>query len=177
MVRIQVTGQATIDAPASKVWGVLAHDFANIGRWATLIPDSREDAGTAAPEGAVVGGRVCSNSIPGFADVREEFTIYSEQSMRFSYKATEGMPSVVKSAENSWTVRSIGPSQSVVEARGEVHMSLIPGLFLAPLMKFQLGRMAHQTGEELKYFIEQGQPHPRKLKAQRKQMQQSSAET
>jgi hypothetical protein len=171
MMHLEIKVRTVINAPANEVWGVLAHDFANIGRWATVISDSKPDTTVSAPEGATVGARVCSNSVPGFGDVREEFLTYDEKGKRFSYRATDGMPSFIESAVNNWSVRSIGPRQSVVEARGGVQMRLIPGLFLAPFMKLQLGRSAAQIGEELKYFIEQGQPHPRKLKAQRKQLQ------
>jgi len=38
-------------------------------------------------------------------------------------------------------------------------------------MKLQMSRTAVHTFEELKYFVERGQVHPRKLKAQRKQAQ------
>jgi hypothetical protein len=171
MMHFDIKGQTIINAPANEVWGILAHDFANIGRWATVIPDSKPDLTAFAPEGATVGARVCSNSVPGFGDVREEFLTYDEKGKRFSYRATDGMPSFIESAVNNWSVRSTGPKQSIVEASGEVQMRLIPGLFLAPFMKLQLGRLAAQIREELKYFIEQGQPHPRKLKAQRKQLQ------
>ncbi len=86
------------------------------------------------------------------------------------------MPSFIEAAVNNWSVRSIGSRQSVIEVSREVQLPLIPGLLLAPFMKLQLGRSAAQIGEELKYFIEQGQPHPRKLKAQRKQQQIESVE-
>jgi hypothetical protein len=58
-----------------------------------------------------------------------------------------------------------------VEAQAEVEVSLFPGVLLAPLIKLQLGRTGAQTFEELKYFVEHDQVHPRKLKAQQKQVQ------
>ncbi len=170
-MHLEIKGQTIINALANEVWDVLAHDFANIGRWATVIPDSKPDLTVSAPEGATVGARVCSNSVPGFGDVREEFLTYDEKGKRFSYTATDGMPSFTESAVNNWSVRSTVPKQSVVEASGEVPMRVIPGLFLAAFMKLQLERSAAQIREDLKYFIEQDQPHPRMLKAQRKQLQ------
>jgi len=50
-------------------------------------------------------------------------------------------------------------------------VSLFPGLFLAPLFKLQMGRISTQSLEELKYYVERDQPHPRKLKAQQKHIQ------
>jgi hypothetical protein len=46
------------------------------------------------PDGAEIGGRVCSTAVPGFADVQETFTLYDETSMHFAYQATEGRPVV-----------------------------------------------------------------------------------
>jgi hypothetical protein len=170
-MHIQLKGHITINASANKVWRVLAHDFSNIGQWASAIPASQAVTDLPAPEGAEVGGRVCSTAVPGFGDVQEQFTYYDEQSMRFGYEATEGRPSFLKHAENHWEVRSLGPTTSVVETRAEIEVSLFPGWFLAPLLKLQMGRIGAQSLEEMKYYVECDQPHPRKLKAQQKQMQ------
>jgi hypothetical protein len=174
-MHIQIKRQITINVSADKVWNILAHHFDHIGRWASAIPESRAVTDWPAPEGAEVGGRVCTPSVAGFGDIQEKFTYYDEQAMRFGYQAIGGgLPSFIKRAENNWTVRSLGPNQCVVEARGEIDLRLIPGLFLAPFLKLQMGRTGTQTFEELKYFIEHDQPHPRKLKAQQKQLQKTS---
>jgi hypothetical protein len=157
-----------MNAPATKVWRVLAHEFGTIGHWASAIPASQGLPETPAPPGAEVGARVCSTAVPGFGQIRETLTSYDERAMRFAYEATEGRPWFIKHAENHWMVRSLGPSTSEVEARAEVEVSWFPGVFLAPLMKLQLGRVGAQTFEELKYYVERDQVHPRKLKAQQK---------
>ena len=174
-MHVQIRRQMTINAPAEEVWRVLAHEFDRIGQWASVIPTSTATADVAAPEGAPVGGRVCSNSVPGFDDIQEDFTYYDEEAKRFSYRATKGTPSFFKLAENNWSVRSLGPNESLVEARGEMELSLFPGLFLVPLLKCQMDRMVEQAAEELKYYVEQGRPHPRKLKAQQKELQKAAA--
>jgi hypothetical protein len=110
---------------------------------------------------------------PGFAAVKETFTQYDEPTMRFAYQATEGCPWFLTRAENHWAVRSLGPDASLVQTRAELHVRLFPGLFLAPLLKLQMGRIGVRTLEELKYYVEHDQVHPRKLKAQRKRLQES----
>ena len=174
-MHIQLKGHTTINASANKVWHVLAHDFGNIGQWASAIPASRAVTDLPAPAGAEVGGRVCSTAVPGFGDVQEQFMYYDEPSMRFGYQATEGRPWFLKRAENHWVVRSLGPHTSLVETRAEIDVSLFPGLFLAPLFKLQMGRVGVRSLEELKYYVERDQPHPRKLKAQQKHLQKVSA--
>ena len=168
-MQLQLKSHITINAPASNVWHVLAHEFDSIGRWASAIPQSAAVTDRPAPDGAQVCGRVCSTAVRGFGAVREQFTYYDEQSMRFGYQATDGRPTFVTHAENNWVVRALGPQTSMVEAWAELAMPLFPGVFLAPLVKLQMRRVATKLFEELKYYVEHGQPHPRKLKAQQKQ--------
>jgi hypothetical protein len=61
-----------------------------------------------------------------------------------------------------------------VESRAELELSLFPGVFLAPLVKLLMRRIGAQFSEELKYYVEHDQPHPRKLKAQQKHVQKAA---
>jgi hypothetical protein len=173
-MRIQLNGQIAINAPATKVWRVLGHEFANIGQWVSAIPHSQAVTDIPAPDGAEVAGRVCATGVPGFAAVQEHFTYYDEQAMRFAYQATNGRPFFIKRAENHLAVRSLGSETSVVESRAELELSLFPGVLLAPLLKLFIGRVAAQFFEELKYYVEHDRPHPRKLEAQQQQAQKAA---
>ena len=176
-MRLELNGQLMINAPAQKVWHILAHEFGSVGQWASSIPVSQPVPDAPAPAGAVVGGRVCTTAVPGVAAVREMFTYYDEASMRFGYEASEGRPWYIKRAENNWAVRSLGPETSLAESRAEIEMALLPGMFLARLLKFFVGRVGAQFFEELKYYAEHDRPHPRKLKAQQKQIGKASAQS
>jgi hypothetical protein len=113
--------------------------------------------------------------VPAFAAVREQFTYYDEQAMRFGYAATEGRPWFITHAENHWQVRALGPNRSVVEAQAELELRLFPAVLLAPLLKLVMRRTGAQFSEELKYFIEHDQAHLRKLKAQQQQVHKAVA--
>ena len=165
-MHLQLKGQIMINAAAQKVWHVLAHEFGTVGQWASSIPESQAVTDISAPAGATVAGRVCATAVPGFGAVRETFTYYDEQSMRFGYEPSEGRPWFIKHAENHWAVRSLGPQTCLVESRAELDVAPFPGVFLAPLLKLFMGRVGAQFFEELKYYAEHDQPHPRKLKAQ-----------
>lgn len=117
----------------------------------------------------------CATAVPGFAAIQETFTSYDESSMHFAYQATEGRPWFLKRAENHWIVRALGPETCEVETRAEIDLPLFPGLLLAPLLKLQMGRVGVRTLEELKYYLEHDQVHPRKRKVQQQQRQQALA--
>jgi hypothetical protein len=163
-MRVQIKSHTTINAPATDVWRVIAHQFAAIGEWASSIPTSYAAPEALPPVEADVGARVCATGVRGFKDIRERFTSYDEEAMRFTYEATAGLPWIVRHAENTWQVRPLDESQCQVEAQAVVDLRTFPGLLLAPLLKLQMNRLGRQTFEELKYYVEQGQPHPRKMR-------------
>ena len=153
-------GETTINAPASKVWQVVGHEFAEIERWSSGIGVSKAATGGKAPEGCDISGRYCDS-------IQEELTHYSDKEMRFSYVMVDP-PFFLKSIGNSWQVRATGPNESVVEFRPEIECSFGWGLILAPLFRIGGPWMARRVLEELKYYVENGEPHPRKSKAMRK---------
>jgi Polyketide cyclase / dehydrase and lipid transport len=161
-MRMQITSQTTINAPASDVWRVIAHQFDAIGQWASSIPTSYAAPETSPPVGAEVGARVCATGVRGFKDVREQFISYDEETMLFAYEATAGLPWIVRHAENHWQVFSLHQSRCAVAAQAVVDLRTVPGLLLAPLLRMQMHRVGQQTFEELKYYVEHGRPHPRK---------------
>jgi hypothetical protein len=161
-MRMEITGHTTINAPGSDAWRVIAHQFANIGQWASAIPTSCAAPEVAPPVGAEVGARVCATGVRGFKEVREQFMFYDEDAMRFAYEATAGLPWIVRHAENHWRVFSLDQSRCQVEVQAVVDLRLIPGFLLAPLLRMQMRRLGQQTLEELKYYMEHGRPHPRK---------------
>ena len=166
-MHLQMKQQTTINAPAADVWRVIAHEFAQIGEWASFITDSEAVEDIAPPAGATVGGRAFSGA---FGDVQEGFTYYDEEAMHFGYTGIGDPPAFIKDSENNWTVRALGSDKSVVESRAEMEFNLFPGLLLMPVIKMQMGRMSPKLLAELKYYVEHGQPHPRKVAAAAKQL-------
>jgi len=157
-MHMQIKGQVTINAAADKVWRILAHEFEHIGQWAGIIIDSSAITDIPTPYGAKVLAQ-------GFGEIQEVFTDYDEHAMRFTYQATKGLPSFFTHVENNWTVHALGSNQSIVESRAEIDLKFFPGLLIAPIFKLIMSRAGNKFTEELKYYIENDQPHPRKLKA------------
>ncbi|VAW43629.1 hypothetical protein MNBD_CHLOROFLEXI01-915 [hydrothermal vent metagenome] len=162
-MRIEVKDQITVNAPATEVWRVLAHEFENIDRWSSGTTESGAVEQGSIPEGAKVCGRVCDG-------IREDFTYYDEQAGRFGYKGID-LPwyFFINRIENNWSVNSLEPNKSVVEMRPEIDINPFLGLFLKLLMPLIKKNLGTRTLEELKYYVENDQPHPRKVKAQQKQ--------
>lgn len=165
-MKIQLKKEITIQAPAQKVWGILAHEFDKMGEWSSDLLDSRATTEGPRPEGARVCGRVCaSHSFGGREEIEEVFTYYEEENMRFGYKGTK-IPWFIKSAENNWSVRSLGKDRSVAEFLARVELNAFLGL----LVKAYFSKLGRRVLEELKHYAEKDEPHPRKKKALQKRV-------
>jgi hypothetical protein len=155
---MQITGQFTINAPATKVWNILATNFQHIGKWASSISHSVGSTPSAAGD----QGRICHTE---FGKVEETITHVDVDKGLFSYR-TEKPPFFIRSATNSLQIEAEGAERTHLEIQAEVN--LIPVLGWSPLIEKRLQTMVDHFVEELKYYAETGNIHPRKLKAQAK---------
>ena len=87
--------------------------------------------------------------------------------MTFTYQATTDRSWIVSKAQNHWSVRPLDPQSCQVEALAVLELRNNWGIILAPLLKVQLNRIGKQVFEELKFYIEESRPHPRKLRTRR----------
>jgi len=167
-MRLHLNRQTPVNAPAERAWHVLAHEFSDISIWSSAIAESYTNPEAAVMAGAELGGRVCV--APGFGETHENLTHYNEKKMRFSYSATiKGMPAV-RQAINHWAVIPQGEHSCIVESRAEILLATFPGIFLAPFVVLAMKRLGKHSAEELRYYIENGKPHPRVLKQSQQQI-------
>ncbi len=162
-----ISKQITIDAPADAVWRVVAHDFHKADQWASSINQSTSREAGPTPDGCPLdsAGRACDTSIGG---ITEQIVHYSEAQKRFGYQAKgDKMPFFVKNLVNNWQVTEQGSSRAQVNMKLNVDLMPVVGTIMGPMMKLQMSKLLDEAVEELKFFIEQGKPHPRKVKSQK----------
>ena len=163
-----ISKQIIIDAPATEVWRVVAHDFHKADQWASSVNHStRREAGPT-PEGCPLdtAGRACDTSIGA---IKEEIVHYNETQKSFGYQAKgEKMPFFVKNLVNNWRVTAQDTNRARVDMKLNVKLMPVIGTIMGPMMKLQMGKLLGEAVEELKFFVEQGKPHPRKVAAMQK---------
>lgn len=159
---MHITRQATINAPAEDVWTVVAHEFDRIGLWATAVPASREATDPASPVGCPVGGRTCRTAMGMFPEVQERIVAYDEAGRTLTYEPVRGMPGFVASARSTWRVVAIDDRRSRVSFAATVTTSGITGQLLGLAIRVQMGRAGARVLNDLRHYVEHGQPSPRK---------------
>lgn len=149
-----------IDATADRVWEVVAHEFDRVGSWSSAVASSGPNLDAAVPEGAHVGGRVCAT--PGFGDLKETFTSYSEENKQFTF-VVSGMPSFITLAQNTVRVRPTGSDSADVSLHIQMETNAV-GLLMGPVFAIKLKATLNTFLEELKAYIEEGEVSAKKRK-------------
>lgn len=159
---MELRNEIIIEAPAERVWHTLGERFMHVSEWAAPITASCP-VETAGPGVGVT--RSCNIAPFGPVKagvVKERLTRFDREAMAFEYEALEGMPSFVGHAVNRWSVSRVDDRRSQLR----VHATLTlrgPMTLLGCVIKWQLESGGAKVAEELKYFVENGKPHPRKL--------------
>lgn len=153
---INISTRILIDAPAEQVWDVIGPGFTRIGEWVSAIGASRPVDGKG-PDGAPAAGRTCRVASTGFDQIAEELTSYDPAARQLSYRASDGMPSFVIHAANTWQARPIGDHQTEFTMDAEISLTGA-GRAAAPLLRAYLSRVMRSTAVDLKVRVETGTP-------------------
>jgi hypothetical protein len=135
-----------VAAPAESVWWFVGEKYGDIGAWAPGLESSFLEGEL--DLGAV---RVCRTraSWPFVAGtVRERLITFDRGTMTLAYRAFEGLPGFMEHRYSRWTITALSPERCQVEVSGEIDVRG-PWRLLAPLFRWQLGRMARRALERL----------------------------
>jgi hypothetical protein len=149
-----------INATADRVWGVVAHDFDRVGMWSSGVASSGPNIAAHVPDGATVGGRICAT--PGFGDLKETFTEYSEENKQFTF-VVSGMPSFITLAQSTVQVQATGLESASVSLHIEMETNAL-GRVMGPMFAIKLKTTLNTFLDELKVYIENDEVSSKKRK-------------
>lgn len=149
--------ETEIDAPASTVWNILAHQFTEMAAWTETLSESRTLAASEIPTSfkpAPDAPSPARETTSSFAKAIEIIVEYSEEDMRLRFD-TANLPFILKSASNTQSVVSLGENKSKVMWDLAIEMR---GIFkiMGPLMSNRFQKSFGGIQQELKYYAETG---------------------
>ena len=163
---MQIRKKIKINQPADKVWEVLGEDFVNSAEWMSMAFHSfelEEKSNIVAP----ASGRVCLIGDKKSHVVAEEKLVQFDRNTKsfiLEVVPTAGKKIPVIKSMSKFEVKKIDANSCEVLCSPNV--TIKPYAYLIyPLLKFGLGRDFYNLLEDLKYFMENGKVHPRKVKA------------
>jgi len=155
---------AAINADIDSAWKVLGHDFAHAYKWASVVNHS--EASGESLDGSSCSERGCE--ISGMGKTTEKLLSYSNLEHALTYQITDGMPSMIKDAINSWKLDSINHKTTRLTMKMNLKMDGIIGFLMKPMIKMQMTKMANGITEDFKFYVENGKPSKAKIKAMKK---------
>ncbi|GAA0873367.1 hypothetical protein GCM10009117_25140 [Gangjinia marincola] len=159
---VNASAEIVVNAPIDEVWQVLAVEFGDIGKWASGVDASE---GSGAPiNGSSCPERVCKINATGFSDTKERITIYDEDGHLLKYTLFHGLPGFVKDAFNTWQLFS-KDNNTHIKAHTEMRATGLMGSLTKGFMIKNTQKVLNAMCEELKYYVENGEPHLNKVKA------------
>jgi hypothetical protein len=169
---IKFTKKAIVNADAEKVWEIFAHGFNDAYKWMASVNHSFAKNNGESFEGCQSNGRVCELSSDGKGiKASEQFLAYSEENKTATVRIDFlNAPSIfpVKFNTLDFSLKNIGGGTSEMTWKFRSDIKFL-GYLLWPLLRIGFGVFIEQIIEELKFYVENGTPHPRKIKAMKKQ--------
>lgn len=162
---IIIKQELIINASIAKTWQVLGPEFADAYKWASSIKHSE------ARNHETMNGSTCTErgcSVSGMGNIKEKILQYSETEHILSYQVYEVMPKMVKYAANTWKLIDLGNGATKLEMQIEMKTGGFMGSMMKGMMRKKMTKMSKQIAEEFQYYVENGNPHPRKIKSTNK---------
>lgn len=151
--------QIPISKSIEDVWEVLGNQFGEISKWSSLIKESKV-YGDSKLEGLSYSIRE-TNTTQGIT--KQEMTSFNPEQHSLSYKALSGTPFFIKTVNANWFLSKLNDDSAQLNMSVDVETKGIMGVILGPVAKMKLGKLGDELVDDLKYYLENGSPHPRNL--------------
>ncbi len=154
-----------IAKPVDTVWRIFAIEFDVAYKWMASVPHSYAKTKGKFVGGAPMQGRICELSSSHTKNMVDEIiTEYDESRHVIGIDVSPlNMPAIFPFRVNKVRVELTGLPNGHTRMRWDLHPHLkMAGYLLYPLVHVGLSKGFDSIIAELKYFVENGEPHPRK---------------
>ncbi len=149
-----------INKGIKETWQLLGVDFAGAYKWASAVNHS-EGSGENF-QGASCSERGCSTTMGG---IKEKLISFSNEKHSLSYIVSEGMPSMIGYASNTWQLISKDDNTTELRIEMDIQTKGILCLIMQPIIKFQFSMLGNDLIHDFKHYAETGRPSEKKFKA------------
>lgn len=159
---MNIKKQVIIDKPIVEVWDVVGKQFGEIDKWASVIYKSKVSGESKLKD--VAFSIRSTDTTQG--STKQEIIEFSNDNYSLKYKAISGTPFFIKDMNASWVLSEESNNSTKVVMNMEVELKGLIGVILTPVAKLKLGKLGSELMGDLKYYLEKGKPHPRKVQSQ-----------
>ncbi|MFT6243530.1 MAG: hypothetical protein ACJA0U_000809 [Salibacteraceae bacterium] len=156
--------ELVINQNIDSVWVVMGHNFDGVDEWSANFYESKAGGAKKFP-GLSYSKRITMTERGETVQVIDAFNSVNHS---LEYHITAGKPSIASEAKAKWSLVEVGSDKTKVVLEFKMQAKGWIGLFMSGKVKSKIDSSSQELAEELKYYIENGTPHPRKLKSKKK---------
>lgn len=146
------------------VWEVLGNQFTEPHIWATNFLTSKPD-GSPKIKGLTYLHRATTTES---GDNWQELDTFEPNNFSLSYHISKGIPPIAKKGIGTWKLTKINERETRLNVNFILETKGLPGLVMSPIVSKKVSQASKEIVEEFKFYVENGQPHPRKIAAIKK---------
>ena len=153
--------EVLINKNVNEVWQVLGNEFPEAHVWSTNFISSKP-GGEPKLEGLAYRHR---ETMTAKGEIFQELDTFDPANYSLSYHVSKGVPPIAKSLKGVWGLTKVGDDQTRLNVQFIFETKGLIGFVMSPIVSKKIGKGAKEIAEELKYYMENGKPHPRKLES------------
>ena len=156
MKGINIKRELIINKNIEEVWNVMGLQFGEVHIWSTNFKTSKPGGMSKFPE-LDYSERITTTDRGETIQVLDSF---DSSNYKLTYHITKGAPPIAKHASAVWSLVHEGNDKTKVIIEFNLITKGIMGFLMTPLIKIGIGKSAVEITEDLKYYLENGKPHP-----------------
>ena len=166
---MKIIKKITVQKPINEVWKVWAEDFDKAGIWMAQVDHTLRKTEGVQTDNAPMIGRVCNfTSNTNGAKAIEDIVLYDQKNYRLDLVVVpENVPVPLKRNFFKSSLKSSSENSTDITISANIELKW-KGYFLYPVIKKGFQKSYRELLEELKYYIENNEVHPRKKKRNNK---------
>jgi hypothetical protein len=156
---MKVIKEVTIDKNIQDVWEVMGNQFGQVHVWSSNFLESKPE-GESKFDGLGYSSR---KTLTERGETIQELDVFDAVNYSLAYHITKGAPEVAEQTSAIWSLRSEDANTTKVTFEFSMTPKAMVNEEMASKIEMGLTHSASEMAEELKYYLENGQPHSRKL--------------
>ncbi|MFT5822037.1 MAG: hypothetical protein ACI8ZM_003293 [Crocinitomix sp.] len=161
---VEVKQELTINANIDSTWQVMGTNFSEVDLWCANFIES--EAGGSKKFNTIDYSTRVTLTTKG--ENTQELDDFDPINHLLKYHITEGKPGIAKEATAVWSLVDLGLNKTKVVLDFKLVTKGWIGLLMSGKVRSGINGTSAEIAEELKYYMENGTAHPRKIESLKK---------
>ena len=156
---LEFNEEVILEININDAWELIGNQFTEPHKWATNFITS-EPGGEPKLKGLKYLHRATTteNGINW-----QELDTFDPTNYFLTYHVSKGIPSIASKATGSWKLSELADTRTKLNVDFTLKTKGVLGFLMSPVISNKVGLASSEIVEELKFYSENGKPHPRKL--------------